>query len=387
MITAGQVRDHDATGHWYIHPPTGRRLPSYTGILDATCGKPWLVPWSAKVIAEYCVTNWRQIARVIRTEGPAAGVKLAKDQAEIIRQRKADAGTYVHAVVEALILWAAEPGHGANVTIPDLPEHLANATYDDQPLADVVAWMIDGFTAFAADFAPRFDAAEMIVFNLALGVAGTLDMIITLHGVVIARDGRLVAAPGQSVTILVDVKTGKNLDVTVPEQLAGYAHSTEALLPLGEIAAMPAVDATAVLHLRPGFKNGYRLILISPADAAAAWNRLRRAVELYDGRRAVAARLGEVACPLLPDGTLRPPWVADLHGRVPARLAEAGVDTLAELACLSAADCLKLPGIGPKSLPVIRGLLAGHDLHLDGEAPIPGCAACAAAAACLAEAA
>jgi hypothetical protein len=374
-VTAEQLRETDSEtgGRNYIYPPTGQRLISVTTVLSATDGKPFLVPWSARLAAEYAVTHLAELGQIADAEGFDAAVKLAKDQAKIVREHKADAGSYVHSVVEALILWAASPaGTGADITLPVLPEHLEDVTYDDnQPLPAVVDWMVTGFLNFVSAFAPQFEASEMVTFNVILGVAGTLDMIITLHGVAIGRDGRLVPAPGRSVTLCVDVKTGRHLDVTVPEQLAAYRKMTEALLPMGEIVPMPRTDAAAVLHLRPEHAEGYRLMLVSGADDAAAWNRFRRAVEIHAGRTAASAKPGKVCYPLRADGTMRSPRLADLdaegYGRAPGALARAGVDDLAALTGMTATECLDLKGVGDKSLPVIRQMLADHGLHLANE--------------------
>ena len=382
-ITAEQLRETDSEtgGRHYIYPPTGQRLISVTTVLSATDGKPFLVPWAAKLAAEYAVSHLAELREVAAAEGSDAAVKLAKDQAKIVRERKADAGSYVHSVVEALILWAASPdGTGSDIALPVLPEHLEDVTYDGDPLPEVVDWMVTGFLNFVSDFAPQFEASEMVTFNVPLGVAGTLDMIIILHGVAIGGDGRLVPAPGKSVTLCVDVKTGRNLDVTVAEQLAAYRKMTEALLPMDEIAPMPSTDAAAVLHLRPEHADGYRLMLVSGADDAVAWNRFRRAVEIHAGRTAAHAKPGKVCYPLRADGTMRSPRIADLdaegYGRAVGALVRAGLDGLEDLAAMTAEKCLALKGVGEKSLPLIRQMLADHHMCLaDDTVPATGKAA------------
>ena len=69
-------------------------------------------------------------------------------------------------------------------------------------------------------------------------------------------------------TPCIDVKTGKHLDVTVPEQIAAYRRMKEALLPMGEIVADARTECGAVLHLRPEYERGYRLMLISGENDA-----------------------------------------------------------------------------------------------------------------------
>lgn len=359
---------------FYTHPVTGDQLISVTTVTGASDGKPHLVPWAAKVAAEYAVDNLPLITTTMQEEGRDAAVTLVKDQARQLRQLKADAGTYVHDVQEALILWAASPDRtGTDIALPTLPEHLEGALYDDHPLEDVVEFMVDGFIAFVTDWDPVFEAAEMSVFNLVLRVAGTLDMIVHLRDVALAVDGRIIAAPGNVLRVCVDTKTGKYLDATIPEQLAAYRRMREALLPMGEVVPMPATDAGAVLHLRPEHVDGYRLIPISMADDAHAWNRFRRAVELVEGRSQVRAKPGKVARPPRADGTTPAPRLADLdgegYGRAISALTKTGCADLDEIAAFTAADLLAVKGIGGKTVDTARLLLAEYGLHLADETP------------------
>jgi hypothetical protein len=375
-ITEVHTTSDDGNRH-YPHPITGDLLTSVTTILSATVGKPFLTVWAAKLAAEFAVANLDLIAEVVKAEGRRAAIDLVKDQAKLLRERKADAGSYVHAVSEALILWAASPeGTGADIALPDLPDHLVGADYDGEPLDRVVDWMVTGFLNFVTDFAPTFEAAEMTVYNLVLGIAGTLDMIIVLRDVALTPDGWMVRAPGKVLVLCVDIKTGKNLDVTVREQLAAYRRMLEARLPQGQIVAMPATDAGAILHLRPEHEGGYRLMPISAADDAKAWNRFRRAVEIEHGRSEVRSKPGHVAYPLNPDGSMPAPRLCDLdgegYGRVLTPLIRAGLADVDEVAMMTAAEILAVKGIGEKTLGTIRQMLADHALTFSDEAVMAG---------------
>jgi hypothetical protein len=375
MTTPAPARKEDKDGNrHYIHPVTGDLLISVTTVLGATENKaPYLTPWSARLAAEFAVDNLAMLLALVKEEGAEAAVDLVKDQAKQLRDRKADAGKYVHNVAESLTLWAASPdGTGQDIALPELPEHLIGADYDDEPLEDVVDWMIRGFTNFVAAFNPQFEATEMTVYNRDLGIAGTLDMIIVLYGYSLTPDGKLIAAPGNRLVLCVDIKTGK-LGITVQEQLAAYRRMAEALMPQGEIVPMPATDAGAVLHLRPEHRDGYRLIPVSPLDDAKAWNLFRRDVEIVQGRAGMKRKPGKVAYPLNPDGTMPAPRIADLdgegYGRALAPLTKAGLTDLDELAMFTAADVLALKGIGAKTLDLVRQMLTDYDRHLADEAP------------------
>jgi hypothetical protein len=367
----------------YTYPPTGEQFPSVTTILSATEGKPHLVPWAARLAAEYAIDNRDLIGAVAdgramtvaaKAGGRQAAVDLAKKQSAVIRDRKRDTGGYVHDVVESLVLWQASPeGHGADLALPELPAHLAGEYYDDDPVEDVADWMVEGFLNWVSDFGPDILAAEMTVFHPGLRAAGTLDSIADLPGLAIGRSGRFI--PGAGVRSLIDVKTGKHLSVTWPEQVGAYRRFPECLLPFGEIAPLPATDCGAVLHLRPEHPRCYRFMLISGADDAAAWNRFRRAVEIFEGRSAAKAKPGKVCYPLRPDGTIRQPRIADLdgegYGRALSPLVKAlGTDADLELlAAMDAGDLLKIRGVGGKVLDLARLMLTDHGLHLRGEAP------------------
>jgi hypothetical protein len=365
----------------YIYPPTEEELTRVTSVLDGTEGKRFLVPWSAKLAAERAVDDIATVLELLKTEGPApagarrtigqqAAVDYLKTGAEEDRGLKADVGSYVHSVVEALILWQADE-HGSDLVLPGLPGHLQGAEYDDEPVEDVAEWMIDGFLAFTADYKPVFQAAEMTVFNYGLGVAGTLDMIADLPGLALGPTGRNIPGPG--VRACIDVKTGRNPGVTWREQIAAYRRMTECLLPMGELHPMPPTDCGAVLHLRPEYRDGYKLHGISAAGDAGAWNTFRRAVKIYRDRKSAKAKPGKVWSPLRADGTIRQPLIADLdgegYGRVISPLVKAGVADLEQLAAMSAGDCLKVKRVGGKVLDQIRVMLADHGLHLADEAP------------------
>jgi hypothetical protein len=374
VISALRSEDRDGNRH-YIYPPTGEQLVSVTTVLGATEGKPYLVPWAARLAAEYALDNLDMLAGLLRHDGRDAAIELAKKEAERIRSIKRDTGTYVHDVVEALILWAASPeGTGTDIVLPVLPEKLQGADYDDDPIEDVIDWMVEGFLNFVTDFRPQFEAAEMTVYDHPLGIAGTLDIIATLRGYGIAPAG-FIAAPG-GVTVCIDVKTGKSQDVTWQEQLAAYRRMRECLLPMGEIVPMPPTDCGGVLHLRPEHERGYQLMPVAGTDDEAAWADFQTAFSTYRGRRSRRAKPGKVVRPLRPDGTMPTPRLRDLdgegYGRCLKPLIQAGVGDLEQLAAMDAGDCLAVKGIGGKTLEVIRLMLADHGLHLAGEPATAG---------------
>ena len=374
---AGRTTDKDTGDRTYSYPPTGELLDSVTTIISGTDSKPWLRGWYGRSSMAWAVDNLSLVAKTLKADGRDAAIALGSDAAQQIRDIKADAGTYVHDVLESLILWAASPGRtGSDIALPTLPEHLAEAWYDDEPLADVVDFMVSGFFNFVADFSPRFLAAEMPVYHQPLGYAGTLDMILALDGYAIARSGdHLIPCPGGVVTPCADAKSGKTPEGTWKEQLAAYRRARQCLpTRLDALHPMPKTDCGMVLHLRPEYPDGYLLMLVAGPDDQAAWDRFRQAATIYRQRQKVKGKPGKSVRPLRIDGTMPGPRICDLasegYGRALSPLSKAlGAATeLEDLARFTEAEVLAVKGVGPKLIDVIKAMLADHGLSLTGEA-------------------
>lgn len=370
--------DEDTGRRGYPYPPTGEMFTSVTTILGGTEGKQvFLTPWAARLAAERAVDNLWKINCILAAEGRDAAVKWAGTAAKEARDLKADVGTYVHDVVEALIQWGASPdGASGDIVLPGLPEHLEGEFYDDDPVEDVAEWMVEGFLHWIEDFHPVFQASEMTVFNPALKVAGTLDIIATLPGRALSPAGLLLAGAG--CTGCIDVKTGKP-GVTWREQAAAYRRAKWMLMPMGDLRPMLPTDFGGILHLRPEHHRGYQFTPVAGKDDADAWNSFRRAAEVYRSRSGRPLKPGKAARPLRADGTVPMPLLADLggegYGRILTPLRKGGVADLEQLAAMTAAQCLAMKGVGGKSVETIRVMLADHGLSLAGETAANGEAA------------
>jgi hypothetical protein len=365
---------------YYPYPRTGELLDRVSTIISGTDRKPWIEKWHGTTAAAYCVDNLDLVTATRKVLGRKAAIDLGKDEAERIRDLKADAGTHVHRVQRALILWAASrDGEGSNIAIPPLPAHLAGARYDlgdgSEPplLADVVGWMVDGFINFVAVFNPRFLAAEMPVYNQPLGYAGTLDMIIALDGYAISYgtgphgEDEVIASPGSTLVPCGDTKTGKALEGTWKEQLVAYRRARECdPSRMGQLRPMLKTNCAVVLHLRPDYPDGFSLILVSSRDEEAAWQRFSAAAYVYRERQKVKDRPGPAIRPLRADGTMPGVRLCDVAGEgyggtlAPLRDALGAKTELADIATFTDADLLAVKGIGPKRIEVIARMLSDH---------------------------
>lgn len=343
-------------GRWYVDPLDHERVyESVTSALSAAQGKPWLAPWSAKLAAQYAVENLDRVLEVIAKDGRGAAVDLIKGAASRSRDRKADAGSYVHDVIEALILGS---------DIPLIPEHLDGqpVDYDGEQVTIGQKWLdgiIDGFLNFVSDHEPDFEMAEATVVNPAAGYAGTLDIVAVLP--------RLVT----DTRVMIDTKTGATLDKRMNAQMAAYRRCTEVWLDkLGNRAPMPRVDRAAVLHLRTSYGRGYKLLDQPADDSAYAWFLDHLAV--LKGEASAPKPTGRPLYPALPDGTQPPPLIEDVDvdggwNRCRKPLIRAGISSLDELTVLTVAELLSVKGIGEKSITAITDVLAVHGLGLARE--------------------
>lgn len=339
--------NEDYSSHWYIDPsdPEAGRFESVTSIISAANAKPWLTDWSAKIAAGYAIEKHDEIGRLIADFGPLAARDLVKTEARRRREQKAELGSYVHDVIEALILGAP---------LPLIPDHLIDLEIDGE-VVDPDA-MADGFLAFVADHDPIFHLAEATVCDRLRGTAGTLDIVCEFPRFPVGH--RLA---------LLDAKSGIVLDKTMGAQLAGYRYSTEVWLDdLGTKAPMVPVDWAGILHLRPEYATGYKLFETPAGPAELAW--FDAMVTQYHMGRELSSKLVRKALyPPLPDGSQPAPMLEDTSLRCRKVLIAAGYVTLDDVA-LPSPTLLAIKGIGPKAVEAIYEL---HQAWKRGESVAP----------------
>lgn len=347
-MTIGRVVSLDGTRS-YVDELTGDRYDSVTSILAATNSKPWLTAWSAKLAAEFAVDHLRLVTDTAAEAGRDAAIDLVKRTAARKRDLKADVGSYVHTVIEAVLL---------DQHIPPIPDELLGQDYDGEPLTpELVDAIIDGLLNFFGDFDITDDdviMAEATVADPDLKVAGTLDLVITL--------------PRTGLTPVIDTKTGANLDATWKQQLSAYRRMKMVWLPNGQRAPMPDTNARAVLHLRRDYERGYKLFCDADLDACQRDHEaFLRAHANFAWQHTAKSKPGTVLYPPLADGSQPPPLLEDLDGvdgfsRCRSALRKAGIRTLGDLSALTVIQAKGLNGIGPKALQACTDVLRVYGL-------------------------
>lgn len=262
-------------GKFYTHPATGRQYVRVSTILDMA-DKPALVPWAAGLAA---TTAFEELPRVVaasrtracghtytkcdhdwqvRCDDCACGDckecvrKALTNRHWVEKQRRADEGTRVHALIKD---WVLSGGI--------MPDH-----------TDDLAPYVAQFRQFVADYGltpDSWEMAESTILNHTDGWGGTLD------GQVRIPWGRTEAADdlcarlgktGQDTVITLDGKTregeGPAIYVDHALQLAAYRRGEVLLLRDGTEHPLPSTDGAAILQLRP---DGYTLRPVLADDA------------------------------------------------------------------------------------------------------------------------
>lgn len=268
---------------YYADHSTGDRLRSVTTILSGGVPKPALVHWAGNMVADCAIENLPALVAASRFPDR---LKEARDWLTRAHTRKkderAEVGSAVHAIIEARLLGTPLP---ASVKVGD-----QEWAMDGPELAP----FIENFHRFETDWAPDWQASEMVVANPTIGYAGTLDYLIGSKGPI----GDALRAQGWSVrptqAVMGDTKTGGewgrilgsgHVHGVYPEaglQMSAYAHAEVCWLRDGSRVEMPPVAQVGViLHLRP---EGYRLYPARCGDLEFTYFRYAQMVDEWSSR-------------------------------------------------------------------------------------------------------
>ena len=204
-MTQPKYAKQDKNGRrYYTDPNTLKRVPSVTTIIGVL-NKPLLVPWAAKVSAEYAVDNWPELSR-LPYEALVNAIKAAHRNS---RDTAANLGDSIHLYAEAYLKGEPTPA------ITDENESAIGALF-----------------GFFGTHKPELLGAEISIWS-EKGYAGTFDLLSRMGGE----------------TWLLDYKTGKGIYPEVGLQLAALGKGDRILN--DELDVMPKIDRYGVIHVRP----------------------------------------------------------------------------------------------------------------------------------------
>jgi hypothetical protein len=192
-----------------------------TTVISAGLPKPALMPWAAKMAAEYAVENWDELATLDETTR-LGRIKTAHSR---YTSHAGDIGDEVHSIIEAAQLGKPFPAWSS----------------ESDPF-------VTKFIDFMMDIKPHFIESEVTLWSREYGYAGTADWIAEIDGKVIYGDN----------------KTGKRTYPEVGMQLSALGHADFILRPDGTEEVAPEPDGYAALHIRP---SGWSLKHINESEA------------------------------------------------------------------------------------------------------------------------
>ena len=217
----------------YRDPVSGKRVPSVTTVM-AMKAKPMLVPWAAKMAAEFADNNWDQLSGM----DSESRINLIKKAHFNKAKDAADLGDSIHVYAEAYM--KDEP----------LPEYPKEA---EASIGHLMDW-VDKYD-------PRLIAAEVSMWS-DLGYAGTFDLLAEIDGEI----------------WLLDWKTGKGVYEEVGLQLAALHYADKVLAE--EHTILPKATRFGVVHIRPDHAT-----LIEFVDMAGYFEMFKACLTLYRGMK------------------------------------------------------------------------------------------------------
>lgn len=236
----GQAPD---TMRWYKDTETGNEVPGVSAIVDMM-PKGALVPWAARLAAEYVVGNMGEVESMLsEKDGQKKAINWIKGASSRFAGKAATEGTTVH--------------HYA--------EEVARAVMNNtKPKADRMPSTVMPYLKNYVRFLKEFDVEpvmlEETIWEDEVGYAGRFDMVCRLRSV-------------DNALCIVDTKSGASgvwESVSLQQTAYRYAtrwfdNSTQTFKP------MPTIERTYALWLRP---EGFALI---PVDSTAAeWEQFQR---------------------------------------------------------------------------------------------------------------
>jgi hypothetical protein len=291
-MTSPRHAEATALGRYYTHPETGEQLISVTNALSVGCAKPALVPWAAKIAAEYAMDQLPSLVARSRTENREDLRKEISRQVTVARDKAADFGSRVHALAEAHVL---------GTTLPE-------EDGDDEAMAFVAQY--ERFLKdFDIDVNDHVESVELTVANPRLGYAGTLDLLqwLKLDGFVQGMGVRSVDDAHRALW-LNDIKTSLTRPATsvygeYALQLTALRRCTEMWLPDDTVVPMvKGIKGAAVLNLR---RNTYELVPVPTGEPE--WQAFQGCLALAKWMHGTGADIskGEFR-PITPAGTAKP---------------------------------------------------------------------------------
>ncbi len=218
-MTNAQLRTYKkGESRFYVDDATGATAPGVTSILNML-PKPFLQYWAAKVVAEEAVADLGSIVGMA-LRNPDNAVDYLKGAPRRVTKGAADFGTSAHDIFERLARGETMPR-----VHPEMRE------------------VADHFREFLDRVQPEFLHLEETFWSDTHNFAGSADAVAKIDGGIVILDWKTT-------------RSGVHEEVAL--QLSAYGNADRIVLSeTGESVPVPAIEAGAVLHVRP---EGWKLV-------------------------------------------------------------------------------------------------------------------------------
>ena len=220
-------------GHSYYLD--GDRVPGVTTVLSSGVPKPWLAPWTARIVSEYVMDRLTEADGHVLADDLIADLRKLNEASKYPKRLGDTFSRLTYAEILKGVQYAERDAAGNRGTqVHGLAESLARG--DEVAVPDELAGHVDSYLRFLEEWGPTNALLERVVVNRQWRYMGKLDMIADFP-----EHGRG----------LVDVKTSKSVYSDTACQLAGYRYAETMLTADGTAEEpMPQVDWCGVVHVR-----------------------------------------------------------------------------------------------------------------------------------------
>ncbi len=237
---------------YYKRSHDGKEVPGVSGIIDMM-PKPALMPWAARLAAEYVVGNMEVVKELIVADERKA-IAMIKGASSRFSESAAKEGTMVHHYTEEIaraVMTSTKPKADRMPTnmMPYLKQYVK----------------------FLKEFGVEPVMLETAVWDEEVGFAGRFDMVAKLKAI-------------SDALVVVDTKSGASgVWESVSLQQTAYAYADEYYDEATDtFKPMPEIEAAYALWLRP---EGFALIPVQTSEQEwAQFKRLRESFEWYNKR-------------------------------------------------------------------------------------------------------
>lgn len=228
-------------GHSYMLD--GERVPGVTTILSGGIPKPWLAPWTARLISEYVMDRLTPKGEHVFADDLLSDLRSMNSRSKYPKKLGDEFSRMTFAeVLKSVQYGERDAAANRGTQVHDLAERLARGEEIEVP--EELAGHVDSYLRFLEEWKPTNALLERVVVNRKWRYMGKFDMVADFPG-----HGRG----------LVDIKTSKSIYDEVALQLCAYAEAETMLSEDGlSEEPMPSVDWCGAIHVRADGYDVYR---------------------------------------------------------------------------------------------------------------------------------